>query len=222
MNALDVTLGNPYGRRTILVCALALCLGPHFETKALACKHSKHQVSQQSGEFTVLKSEPGTELRKEALGSFTLVSGTILVKVDHPVEIRVQDCLVKADKGASLLLTLNNKIGCVSDLTEKYDQVVDIVYGNRTLHLRSGRQVWFGHSETEITAAVREAPGQPKPLRKYETPAVGIIGEFLFSPATVIDSNDLILALKDSQFTPERELYADIVKTTAALSMVHP
>jgi len=204
---------------------IALAVYPSLIGNAGFAKHKiklESGITSPSGEFTVLKSAPGAEFRKEALGSFVLLAGTVLIEVEHDTEIRIEDCQIKARGGSTLLITLKNNVGSVSDLTEKADQSIDIVYGKRSLHLRSGRQVWFGAKETDVATAIREAPGAPKLLRRYDAPEIGIIEEYLFSPATVMDTNDLILTMKDSAVSSERQLYADIVKTSAALTMVHP
>lgn len=181
-----------------------------------------------SGPFTVLKTETKTQFGKtntaatsgsnQTFETYELTNGSALIEPHTTVKVQLKNCSITAHSGCALLLSMNDGVGSVTNLSEGADRSTEVVFGNSSLKLGAGRQVWFGATEDAVANAVKDEPGRPTLVRQQQTP-VGIIAEFSISPITMMDTIPSVHLMRESKVSAERKLFDRIVKTSAALTM---
>jgi hypothetical protein len=172
--------------------------------------------------LVVLKTDEKTQFKKTPVERhFELTEGTALIEPKQEVNVQVKNAFVKAGSGAVILMSMKNGVGCVTNLCEEGDRSVEVKFGDCSLRLSTGRQVWFAATESEVASAVKDEAGRPGLLRQHHTPNVGMIAEFSISPAIMLESDPIVEALKSSTDTTDRKLYNRIIKASAALTMLH-
>jgi hypothetical protein len=170
----------------------------------------------------VLKTDEKTQFNKTTVDRhFELTEGTVLIEPKQQAFVQVKDASIEAAPGALVLLSMKEGVGCVTNLCEKGDRSVEVKFGDCSLRLSTGRQVWFAASEAQVASAVKDEAGRPSLLRQHQTANVGVIAEFLISPATMLESSPVVASLKGSAEAIDRKLYNRIIKASAALTMVH-
>jgi hypothetical protein len=172
--------------------------------------------------LVVLKTDEKTQFNKTAVERhFEMTEGTALIEPKQQVDVQMKNAFVKAGSGAVVLMSMKDGVGCVTNLCEEGDRTVEVRFGDCSLRLSTGRQVWFAATESEIASAVKDEAGRPGLLRQHQTANVGMIAEFSISPATMLESNRIVESMKSSTDSTDRKLYNRIIKASAALTMLH-
>jgi hypothetical protein len=170
----------------------------------------------------LLKTDQKSQFNKTAVERhFELIDGTALIEPKQQVDVQMKNAFVQAGSGAVVLMSMKDGVGCVTNLCEEGNRSVVVRFGDCSLKLSTGRQVWFGPSESEVASAVKDEAGRPALLRQHQTANVGTIAEFSISPAIMLESNPIVEALKSSSESIDRKLYNRIIKASAALTMLH-
>lgn len=163
---------------------------------------------------------PAETEMSEKDGEITLVKGTTLIDAVRDLSVKAGDVLIKIERGAVVLIKRDDEITEVVTLFARGKGDVHVFCGNRKVDVLEAEKLYVGPSAARVINWVRESPGHRRVIKSDVQEGSLTLLLIESPPVAILQGDELLRALKESDEAKDRRLYNKLVKMAACVTFV--